>query len=456
MCLQYIRLKTKNLNATKYGYVPCGKCVECRKAKQDEWKFRLNAEFLKLKKQGWNVAFCTLTYDNKQLPHIPKELFKKEEDYKEVACFSRTDVQNWIGSVRQYFKYHNGFKNGDNIRYFVASEYGSNTHRPHYHAILAWPQRVDYQKMHAVCSHFWNKGFMFPRKPEGDKGMLPFEVVGDMSKAMNYVSKYACKDVDFEDTVEKLNLNTKMRIYRDVRSFHLQSKSMGFEIIKDMSDKEKRDVFVHGISFQGDGQVYKIPLYIKNRIVFDNYYVVKPNGERLVRRKASEFFEKYKNEMFVEKAKFYEKVFEDTSKEYYIKQGVSESQAEQFENAINCYKDRCYSEFGFDVFGSGVFGQYYMCYFGVDQKHCRVINSFDDAVKQWMRRYHEKEDEIPENEVVDYNCWKSVQDLCSMILGAQTFCNINIMYQKEKSERLSKKINDYFNNVLGGLIKNAV
>lgn len=452
MCLQYIKLKTKNKNATQYGYVPCGKCAQCRKAKQDEWKFRLNAEFLKIKKKGWNVAFCTLTYNEKNLPHIPKQLFKKEEQYQSIPCFSRNDVQKWIGEVRNYFKYHNQFVNDRKIRYFVASEYGSQTHRPHYHAILAWPQDVSYEKMHAVCSHFWNKGFMFPRNPEGEKDVLPFKIVGDMSKAMNYVAKYACKDIDFDDIVVKYDLNKKLKLYKDIQSFHIQSKSIGFELIKDMSDEEKRHVFVNGISFQGDGQVYKIPLYIKNRIVFDNYYVVKPNGERLVRRKASEFFEKYKNEMFVEKAKFYEKVFENTSKEYYVSQGVNPGQAEQFEVAINGYKDRCYSEFGFDVFGSGVFGQYYMCYFGVDQKHCRVIDSFDDAVKQWMRRYHENEEEIPENEVVNYDCWKSVQDLCSMILGAQTYCNLVKEYQDDKNDRLKKKINDYYNNVLRGLI----
>lgn len=452
MCLQYIKLKTVNPNATKYGYVPCGVCSECRKNKQNEWRFRLNAEFLKLKKQGWNIAFCTLTYNDNHLPKIPKELFKDNEPYKEIPCFSKSDVQNWIQSVRQYFKYHNDFKNDNNIRYFVASEYGSQTHRPHYHAILAWPNTVDYKKMHAICTHFWNKGIMFPRKPEGDKDMLPFQIVGDMSKAMNYVSKYACKDIDFNDTITKLNLNTKMKLFKNIQSFHLQSKSMGFEVIKNMSDSEKRNVFIHGINFQGDGQTYKIPLYIKNKIVFDIYYIVTESGKRLVRRKASEFFEKYKTEMFKEKSKFYEKIFEDTSKNYFIQRGVDEEKATQFENAINYYKDKLNYNFGFDVFQSGVFGQYYMCYFGVNHKNCKTINNLNDAVNQWMRRYRENVEDIKDEEVIDKECWQSVQDVCSMILGANTFCNLTQEYNDYKTEKLSKKITDYYNNVLKGLI----
>lgn len=454
MCLQYIKLKTKNMNATKYGYVKCGCCSECRKEMQNDWRFRLNSEFLHLKKQGWKIAFCTLTYNDSNLPKLPKVLFVEEKEYKEIPCFSKSDVQNWIASVRQYFKYHNNFVKGKNIRYFVASEYGSQTHRPHYHAILAWPPEVSYELMHAVCTEKWNKGILFPRKTEGDKGMLPFEIVGDMSKALTYVSKYACKDVDLEDQLRSLRLNKKLRLYKDVRSFHCQSQQLGFEVIRNMSDNEKREVFVNGMSFQGDGKVYKIPVYIKNKIVFDNYYVVDSQGNRLVKRKASQFFEKYKNELFQEKSKFYEKTFSSSLDYNFFKaRGIDEKKAKDFADSISYYKDRLNSVFGFDVFRSGVFGQYYMCYFGVDQKHCKVINSFDDAVNQWMRRYRENVEEVKEDEVVDYECWKAVQDVCSMILGCMTFCNLNVQLQNEKTDRLNKKITDYFNNVLKGLMK---
>lgn len=460
MCLQYIKLKTKNENAAQYGYVPCGKCAECRKRSQNDWKFRLNAEFLNLKKKGWNIAFCTLTYRNENLPKIPKACFKNEEDYKEINCFSKSDVTNWIHGVRQYFKYHNNFKNGNNIRYFIASEYGSNTHRPHYHAILAWPNDVDYKTMHEICTEKWEHGFMFPRNVNGDKDMLPFKIVGDASKAINYVAKYACKDIDYEDTVDKLNLNRNLKIYKNCHSFHLQNKSMGFEILKNMSDKEKHDIFVHGISFQGDGLTYKIPIYIKNRIVFDNYYIInEKTGKRLVRRKASAFFEKYKNELFREKARFYENLFKESLQpDYFIRRGLNEEQAQKFTTALTYYKDCVNTALGFDVFGSGVFSHYYMCYFGIKRSNCKTINSFNDAVNQWMRRYKEPQtlEVIKNNEQVDYTIWKSIQNFCSMMLGCNTYCNMSATIQHEKDDRLNKKIQDYFNNVLKMRLLNAV
>lgn len=451
MCLQYIKLKTKNPNASQYGYVPCGICSECRKRSQNDWKFRLNSEFLTLKNKGWNVAFCTLTYENNNLPTIPKVLFKNEEEYKKIACFSKEDVTNWIHGVRQYFKYHNNFTNGNNIRYFIASEYGSNTHRPHYHAILAWKNDVSYETMHKICTEKWNHGFLFPRNVNGDKDMLPFKIVGDASKALNYVSKYACKDIDFDDTIKKLNLNKNMKLYKNIQSFHLQSKSLGFEIIKNMSDDEKHKVFVNGISFQGDGETYKIPIYIKNKIVFDNYYVIKKNGQRLVRRKASEFFNKYKYELFKEKAKFYEKLFNETlNYDYFTKRGVDEQKAKSFSDSIAYYKDCVNHSFGFDVFGCGVFSHYYMCYFGVKYTSCKTINNFNDAVKQWMRRYQDpnKVEVIKSEDLLNHECWQAIQNVCSMILGCNTYCNLNVQLENENKDRLNKKILDYYNNVL--------
>lgn len=452
MCIQYIKLKTKNEYGTRYGYVPCGKCVDCRRKMQNAWKFRLNSEFLDLSKKGWNMAFVTLTYSDKNLPVIPKELFKEEEEYRRIPCFSKNDVRNWIDSIRQYCKYHYKFVKGNNIRYFVASEYGSNTHRPHYHAILAWPSSLDYKTMHALCSHFWDKGIMFPRKPEGDKGMLPFEIVGDKSKALSYVSKYACKDIDFEDTISQVNLKFKHPLMKKCRSFHIQSQSLGFEVIKNMSDEEKREVFINGLSFQGDGEVYQVPMYIKNKIVFDNYYVIDEKGNRLVKRKASAFFEKYRKEMFNEKAKFYDQIFSSSiSEDWFIKRGVDKELANRFANSIRYYKDRLDYFAGFDVSGSGMLGKCYLAYFGVKYENCKCYYEEDDLVTQWMCRYRKPEINdmlMRGKETIVWSCWRSLQDYCSLVLGCNTYCNLLKQKERENDERLSKKILDYFNNVI--------
>lgn len=454
MCIQYIKLKTKNEYGTRYGYVPCGKCVDCRKKLQNAWKFRLNSEFLDLAKKGWNMAFVTLTYSNENLPKIPKVLFKEEEKYQEIPCFSKNDVRVWIDSIRQYCKYHYKFVKGNNIRYFIASEYGSNTHRPHYHAILAWPNSLDYKTMHALCSHYWDKGIMFPRDVNGDKGMLPFEIVGDKSKALTYVSKYACKDIDFEKRIENVELKRKHPLFRKCQSFHIQSQSLGFEVIKNMSDEEKREVFLNGLAFQGDGEMYQVPMYIKNKIVFDNYYVLDNNGKRLVKRKASAFFEKYKEEMFNEKAKFYDQVLSaSVSKDWFVKRGVEEELAKKFANSIQYYKNRLDYFAGFDVSGSGMLGKCYLAYFGVKYENCRCYYDNNDLVTQWMCRY--RESQINEmlmrgKERVVWSVWKSLQDYCSLVLGCNTYCNLLKQKERENDERLSKKIMDYFNNVVNG------
>lgn len=459
MCIQYIKLKTKNEFGTRYGYVPCGKCVDCRRKLAQAWQFRLNSEFLLLKKKNWNVAFCTLTYSDKKLPKIPKVLFKDETQYSDIPCFSKSDVQDWIKSIRQYCKYHYKFVKGNNIRYFVACEYGTNTHRPHYHALLAWPPTLSYEEMHALCKHFWqDKGIMFPRKPEGDynprsgKEIRSFEVVGDCSKVLSYCSKYACKDVDHEELLERYNLKMSHGLMKKCRSFHIQSQSLGFECIKNMTDEQKRDVFINGLAFQGDGEVYQVPMYIKNKIVFDNYYVFDSNGKRLVKRKASEFFEKYRKEMYEEKAKFYEQVFSaSTSKDWFVKRGVEESVAERFENSIGDLKDRLNYSAGYDVFGSGMLGKLYLAYFGVKYESCRCYYSEDDLVEQWMCRY--RKEDISEHlmrgkERLVWSCWKSLQDYCSLVLGCNTYCNLLNIQQRSDDEKLKKKILDYYNNVV--------
>ena len=454
MCLQYIKLKTKNEFGTRYGYVPCGKCVDCRRKEANAWKFRLNSEFSQLKKRGWNVAFCTLTYSNDKLPHLPKEVFADENINTSIPCFSRTDVRKWIDDIRQYCKYHYGFKNSNNIRYFIASEFGSITHRPHYHAILAWPNSVSYEDMHKLVKSKWSNGILFPRRPEGGvehgKVIKSFEVVGDESRALGYVAKYACKDLDFYNVVDAYKIKTKSRLWRNVQPFHMQSKSLGFEVVKNMTNEEKRNILINGMSFNGNGEVYQIPVYIKNKIFYDNYYVME-NGKRLVKRKASEYFEKYRKEIFNEKAKFYQTVFTPSiSEDYFIKRGVASENAKKFSKAVEYYKYKLDCAAGYDV--SVDIGKLYLAYFGVKRESCKYFDNIDDLHIQWMCRYRKpemNEQLMRGRDEIDYYSWKCLQDYCAIVLGVNTYCNLLNVDKRENEEAMSRKIRDYFNNVLG-------
>ena len=451
MSTRYMKLPTKAPNGVKYAYIPDAGSQAARRTMQKDWEFRLNAEFTTLKKRGWNLAFMTLTYSEEHLPHIPKDIFKDGKEYRSIPCFSRSDVQEFIQSIRHYCKYHYGFTAEKAVRYFISCEYGSITHRPHYHAILAWDSSVSYETMHALCTHYWNHGILFPRDPRGEENILPFEIVGDVSSAVAYCSKYVCKDLDFAKAVSGVSLMENTRIYKNCCSFHLQSKSLGYSFIADMSDREKWNAYSTGVSFQGDGYTYRLPLYIKNKLIFDNDYIVTASGKRLVRRKATEFFHKHRTEIYRQKAKFYEKLIRNSSTvDWYTQRDIESDVAQSFVASIDKHSQRLNDVFGFDVVNSGHIGEYFLVYFGIAQDQCKVITSEKDAIDCWYSRYAPTA--TAGLDKLDFQCWKALQDYFSLVLGANTFCNLKTEYAQFKTDELSMRICDYFNNVLGPML----
>lgn len=104
---------------------PCGKCIACQKQRAGEWATRLVHE-----SEFWPFsAFVTLTYTDQYLP---------------AEGLSKKHLQNFIKRVRN---------DGNNIRYFAAGEYGSKTHRAHYHLII-FGLKPDIQKI----QNYWDFG----------------------------------------------------------------------------------------------------------------------------------------------------------------------------------------------------------------------------------------------------------------------------------------------------------
>ena len=52
-----------------------------------------------------------------------------------LPCFSYQHVRDFMVDLRQTLK-RAGFNPKDNLRYFLTSEYGHQTHRPHYHVLF--------------------------------------------------------------------------------------------------------------------------------------------------------------------------------------------------------------------------------------------------------------------------------------------------------------------------------
>lgn len=106
-----------------YIEIPCGKCIECRLAYSRNWANRCMLELLDHDpKECW---FLTLTYDDM---HIPNFI----DDGINIYTLRKKDLQDFWKRLRIDLE-RSGIKK--DLRYFACGEYGSNTFRPHYHAI---------------------------------------------------------------------------------------------------------------------------------------------------------------------------------------------------------------------------------------------------------------------------------------------------------------------------------
>lgn len=130
--------KYNNLNQmyTNYRYekIPCGKCIGCRLDYSKQWAVRCMYE-TKLHDQSW---FVTLTYDDEHKPTMKEAVnWDTGEIFEENGSWNGTlqteDLTKFIKDLRRYWKYH---YDHDGIRFYACGEYGSETKRPHYHAII--------------------------------------------------------------------------------------------------------------------------------------------------------------------------------------------------------------------------------------------------------------------------------------------------------------------------------
>lgn len=159
MCLTPIRLKAGakdsqgviNPNAVGAA-VPCGKCPKCKLRRAKSWIFRLMQE----EKLHYNSVFVTLTYDGTNVPITPKGFM----------TLNKRDCQLFMKRLRKL----TGRKN---IKYYLAGEYGDDSMRPHYHAIMFDCTKEEIDKA-------WQKGGIFLGSVTGD--------------SIAYTTKYICKD----------------------------------------------------------------------------------------------------------------------------------------------------------------------------------------------------------------------------------------------------------------------
>lgn len=99
--------------------LPCGGCLGCRAAKAKAWALRCKLEL----QQHNSATFTTLTYDQETLP----------------PTLQKRDLQLWLKRLRKEMGAARP------LRFFACGEYGEQTARPHYHAILYGTNIADRQ-----------------------------------------------------------------------------------------------------------------------------------------------------------------------------------------------------------------------------------------------------------------------------------------------------------------------
>lgn len=236
MCLypRQIIVQSRTFGVRRVIDAPCGKCVDCLKQRQNDWKLRICHE------SGYwsHVYFFTLTYRDSALPcSVTYEdeydniygIFRKPQAeciasqlgmvFKSTAYID--DVQNFIKRMRTGYERKQGVQL--DMKYFICAEYGPNpkgTKRPHYHGVL-------------MTSAEYNALLPYFNSWRSDYGRMEFKEVGiereDKSSVANYVSKYCAKGC-FESRVEDI-ANKQIS-----RAFSVMSKNIGARWLADHAD----------------------------------------------------------------------------------------------------------------------------------------------------------------------------------------------------------------------------
>lgn len=94
---------------------PCGQCDPCRHNRRRVWAHRIQLEAMTHEAS----SFVTLTYSDDSLPRC----------LGDEPTLAPEHVQLWLKRLRARVS-------PERFRFYLVGEYGDNTHRPHYHAIL--------------------------------------------------------------------------------------------------------------------------------------------------------------------------------------------------------------------------------------------------------------------------------------------------------------------------------
>jgi hypothetical protein len=258
--------------------VPCGKCLECRSAKVSEWQTRICFELDALYKRGGVAVFLTLTYNSLHLPHVT---LSTSDDKQTIECFNHDHVLQFLNVVKVYMhKKYGKFS----YKYFLVSEYGGTTTRPHYHVIFFLQPHVNWFNFVEKCRDKWSYGFLFPKFDARlscyvDSYNQPTEppVIKSLHGCAKYVSKYITKDMDFFGLPIVVQFIHEHPHYRALIAKYLpkhwQSNKLGISVIDHLDlldDASFSDAFRNGILNPVTFKYVPIPQFVINKLLYIN------------------------------------------------------------------------------------------------------------------------------------------------------------------------------------------
>lgn len=186
--------------------LPCRRCVGCRLDYSRQWANRCMLEL----PYHESSYFLTLTYDDEHLPRS----FSCDPGTGEIispsAPLVKSDFQKFMKRLR--------FNTGQKLRFMAAGEYGTETFRPHYHAIvfgLKLDDLVPY-KASRQGYQYWNSPTL-DRCWTDDLGRLKgYIVAGNVTwDTCAYVSRYIMKKQmgpESRDFYEQLGLTPEFSL----------------------------------------------------------------------------------------------------------------------------------------------------------------------------------------------------------------------------------------------------
>ena len=220
--------------------ISCGQCIGCRIMKRADLSTRCMHE-ASLHEEN---CFITLTYDD-------KELMNRENPHTVI----KSDVQNFIKRLRSKIKYDTPKgQEPKKISYLIVGEYGDETERPHYHAIIF---NHDFEDKELHHTEKGNK--LYTSKELEDAWGMGMCIIGEVTKdTTSYVAGYTTKKITGEKAKEHYTkIDQNGEVFEIIPEFALRSTRPA--IGKNWYEKYRGDVKKDFITHKGKRE--KVPKY---------------------------------------------------------------------------------------------------------------------------------------------------------------------------------------------------